>query len=230
MLWFVFVWVDLCVNIVSKWHLPCSAWVCLADAFRDFVFRLWKSRAGGLKGRKSSVRQNYVVFMDEGTKLKHKMFSKWDDRAPVGSCQRIYVIQNHYFWALPGLLMKEWRCGWCRLSVLQTCGKRVAWTLPEPPFPPRSCMGVIKERSEGLWEGVYVQLCAAVLNEATSGHGQNMRVLATSKTLELFWLVFALFGGWWLHPAAAGATAANKQAEGVQHSRHLFPERIQPLF
>lgn len=58
-----------------------------------------------------------------------------------------------------------------------------------PPSPPQRCMGVISQCSEGRREGVYfagVQLYAAVLNEAMSEHGENMRVLATSKTSDGF--------------------------------------------
>lgn len=50
-------------------------------------------------------------------------------------------------------------------------------------------MGVISECSEGRRGGVYVagvQLYTAVLNEAVSEHGENMRALATSKTSHVF--------------------------------------------
>lgn len=116
-----------------------------------------------------------------------------------------------------GLLMRAWWFWWCRgwcggVSVLRTCGELVAWTLREPPAPPRHCMGVISQCSERRRQGVYVagvQLYAAVLNEAMSEHGENMRVLATSKTSEVFWLCFPVVQSWWDPPAAA----ADKQSE-----------------
>ncbi len=103
-------------------------------------------------------------------------------------------------------VMVRWCSGWCGgVSVLQTCGECVAWTLSEPPSPPRHCMGVISKCSERRREGVYVagvQLYAAVLNEAMSEHGENMRVLATSKTSEVFWLCFPVV--WRLMGAPCG--------------------------
>lgn len=53
-------------------------------------------------------------------------------------------------------------------------------------------MGVISKCSERWREGVYVvQLYAAVLDEAVSEHGENMRVLATSKPSEVILTLFS---------------------------------------
>lgn len=63
---------------------------------------------------------------------------------------------------------------WLELSLNPPCHRSTAW---------ESLVNVEERRREG----VYVageQLCAAVLSEAVSEHGENMRVLATSKTSE----------------------------------------------
>lgn len=71
-------------------------------------------------------------------------------------------------------------------------------------------------------ETVYVsgmQLYAAVLNEAMSEHGENMSVLATSKTSEGFGLCFPVVS--WLMAAALCGCGSSSCRKPVTHQMTL---------
>lgn len=161
----------------------------------EFILHIVPTHHRRVERKKKFSYNSCFVLTERGRWLKHKKVSTgarkllWD---PIRGCPR----NMWSFTTTPsrgsqrGLLMGERWFWWCRVWV---CFKHVAWTLSEPPRPPRHCMGVISQCSERWREGVYVagvQLYAVVLNEAMSEHGENTRVLATSKTPAVFWLCF----------------------------------------
>lgn len=129
---------------------------------------------------------------------------------------RSYRLRRGHMWPQSGgRLMRQWWSGWCRgrACFIHVAGVWLELCL-NPPSPPQRCMGVISQCSEGRREGVYfagVQLYAAVLNEAMSEHGENMRVLATSKTSDGFWLCFPVVSRLMAEPCGCGSNSC-KQA------------------
>lgn len=234
-------WRHLAIMIHLMWFLQVqtavnSSFYCSDKKCCDlleFILHIVPTHHRRVERKKKFSYNSCFVLTERGRWLKHKTFSTgarkllWD---PIRGCPR----NMWSFTTTPsrgsqrGLLMGERWFWWCRGWV---CFKHVAWTLSEPPRPPRHCMGVISQCSERWREGVYVagvQLYAVVLNEAMSEHGENMRVLATSKTPAVFWLCFPVVP----RLMAAVATAANKQSEVKRlfNFEKTFISWIMPLF
>lgn len=153
----------------------------------------------------------------------------WGEKAVVGPRpSRIHVVpESRDFTTTPspssqrGLLMREWWLGGAGGDVVGwVCFKHVANVWLELCLNPHCHRGtawesLVNVQREG--ERVFTSLACSYMLRCWMKRCLNMErtwgFWLHQRHPRYFDFVFPSFGGWWVHPAAAVATAANNQSE-----------------